>query len=184
LAFPADKGAFPRPVISIACHPATSSSKLTGHPVAAMFLCTKNRKQTPNNLALRLAEWKTQLLALVAAPFLGIAFVFDFLLRAKDFPELASAMWGVFGLFVGLFFFGLSLFLSAACVSIFGTAESGIDKSKWRNSLEVWVFRLLATLSVVSLCIIGFWMLNTSAYGFRTFVAPYVEWLKLHSGQG
>ena len=128
----------------------------------------------------RLAEWKVQLLALAAAPFFGIGFVFDFLLRAKDFPELASAMWGVFGLFVGLFVFFLSLFGAGAMAAALGDHEKRHPSTGWRWYLNIGSARLFMVTAALSLIFIGWWAANTSALGLRSFVTPYVEWLKLH----
>lgn len=128
-----------------------------------------------------LAEWKTQLAALVAAPFVGIGFVFDFLLRAKDFPELASAMWAIFGFFVGVFLFFLCLTCAAVSASALGAYERDLDLAGWLRFLATWVPRLFVMLACLALLFTGFWALSATMEGFKTYVAPYVEWLKVHA---
>lgn len=128
-----------------------------------------------------LTEWKTQLAALVAAPFLGIGFVFDFLLRAKDFPELASAMWGVFGFFVGTFFFFFSLMCAAMAASGLGAYERDLRAYGWRRQVRVWTSRFFTVCACFSLIFLGVWFLSTSTDGFGSFVSPYVAWLKAHT---
>ena len=128
-----------------------------------------------------LADWKTQIAALVLAPFIGIGFVFDFLLRAKDFPELASAMWGVFGFFVGIFLFFLSVTCAAFSAVALGLQERDLRVSGWLRLIAVWFLRVVVGLGCLCLFITAIWVLSESANGFGNSVAPYVQWLKDHA---
>lgn len=135
-----------------------------------------------NSMLAYLAEWKTQLSALLAAPFIGLGFVFDFLLRAKDFPELASAVWGLFGFFVGMFFFILSLLIAGFLAAGQGKSERGVALTGWRRGLAIWFPRGVVFLGILILLLTGYSLLMLSANGFGIWTTPYVDWLKLHSG--
>jgi len=125
----------------------------------------------------RLAEWKVQLLALAGAPFLGIGFVFEFSLRARDFPELASAIWGFLVLFIGIFFFMLCLLLAGVMAAILDVHEATHSTNGWRRLPAIWVPRALAALAVTVLLVCGYLVFLRSADGFGSFEKPYVEWL-------
>lgn len=129
----------------------------------------------------RLAEWKTQLAALAAAPLFGIGYAFDFLLRAKDFPELASAMWGVIVLLVGIFLFFFFLTCAALLDTILGSSERDIQSTGWQKALEKWLPRSLFAVGIVFLLLTGYFTLLRSGHGFGHFVTPYVQWLNEHS---
>lgn len=141
----------------------------------------QNNQDLPKSGLEALTEWKTQLAALVVAPFVGIGFVFDFLLRAKDFPELASAMWGVFGFFVGTFFFFLGLTCAAFAASVLGIHERDLRISGWRRQLATWIPRFFVGIACVSLISMALWALSSSTDGFKNYVEPYVQWLGDHT---
>lgn len=141
--------------------------------ISAELKCT-----TPNWLD-RLAVWKIQLLALAGAPFIGVGFVFDFSLRAKDFPELASAIWGVMGLFMGVFTFAVTLLLSGMLAAILGTHEARHRSAAgWERLLAVWAPRTLVALGIFSFLVVGYYSFVRSTDGFSSFVGPYVTWLR------
>lgn len=139
-------------------------------------------KQDSNPILTYLAEWKSQLLALAVAPFIGIGFVFDFLLRAKDFPELASAMWGVAAFFTGISLFALLLTCAAFTAAMVGTHERQM-LSSGKKAILKWIPRIFALVAMLVFVPMAMSVLDTSTNGFGRFMTPYVNWLKLHSSQ-
>lgn len=129
----------------------------------------------------RLAEWKTQLVTLVAAPFLGIGFAFDFLLKAKDFPELASAMWGVIVFLAGSSIFFFCLICAALLATVLGSYERDIQSTGWQRAFKKWPPRILFAMGIAVLLAMGYLALWRSGNGFGHFITPYVEWLNIHS---
>ena len=87
-------------------------------------------------------------------------------------------------LFVGFFFFSLSLFSAAVAAAVFGAAENDITGAGWGRTVKLFGLRLFTAVPIILLALMGYWMLTTSTIGFRTFVTPYVEWLKSSGALG
>lgn len=135
--------------------------------------------EPPQHWSDRLAVWRVQLLALAAAPFLGIGFAFDFSLRAKDFPQLGSAMWGVMGLWIGLFLFITALLVAAVMASILGSHEyRHRDKTGWKRVLAIFLPRALIACGIIVIVATGYDAFAQSAQGFGSYINPYVKWLR------
>lgn len=138
-----------------------------------------NHNNRPDHWSDRLAVWRVQLLALAAAPFIGIGFAFDFSLRAKEFPQLGSAMWGFMVLFFGLFLFITALLVAAMMASILGSHEHRQqDKTGWRRVLAIFLPRALIACGIILILATGYVAFARSAQGFGSYIEPYVKWLR------
>ena len=133
----------------------------------------------PEHWSDRLAVWRVQLLALAGAPFVGVGFAFDFSLRAREFPQLGSAMWGVMLLFVGLFMFVTALLVSAMLAATLGSHEyRHRDKIGWKRVVPILLPRTLIAFGIISILATGYVSFAHSAQGFGSYVEPYVKWLR------